>query len=906
MHRRSALPALLLLAGCSFDSGSLALGRLIVDGNDAVVGGSGAVELGAGTAHTLTFVLIPAGRAIPAGSRIELVVPPTFDPPQGDEGTVPGFTIASRLDADSNLVSSSPVVVFLDNSDARGPRPLAGTESYVAAVWLETALEPGQRVEIVYGETAAGAIGARASSLARDTFAFELRLDTGAGDVASIGSFPVATVPGAARAVRVFPPSTAAVGGEVNVRVAVFDGVGNAVIDPQTAGDGLRCSWTRADRTSTPFPPEGVALRPGGLLAAPDAVGPWWLRCTHPALKVEVEGVSLFRGAAAEAEATSRTLLWGDLHIHSTVSGDAPASLSPADCYAYARESSGLDFASVSDHDRGGIRTQTLFETSEIAPTNDAYTPGAFVSLLSYEWTDQNPADSATEGGHKIVYYLQGDGSHYCEASTDADCASGSTVPRLYSNAVATSDSSCELWGLLASQESSSNPVITGITFPHHVAASGGPSRAAWSTVPADCGATTGPHIQPIAEIFSEHGNNEGWNGVAPGTIEDPIQCSAELGRTLQVAQEYQWGSSGDKSHLLGVIAATDSHTGRPGQDPIPAPDSSGKAAGSGVKCSSSDEYRWREGGLSAVWVDTSDGADAHDRALLYQSLQQRQAYATSGSRISLDYSLEDTVGETTTTVDQGGHRLSGGSDNDDPEYGISSSADRTTSLRLVDICPGTADASLESVRVLRGNGTPGVSSSWAWTEVASFTSFDATTGCLLDGDVPLITAGVRDSAILADGKNVFYVKVKETEQNPIQVTSETNLLRVGVGGTYNDCVLTTGNWLAADYAAQLQADLNSSSCGGAMYRTFTVTYDNVANATPASDFRFRISANGRFQMDNASSTVPEVEATAALIGFAAVDKVSARSYASDDQVQHFSNAEFAWSSPIWVDYTGP
>ena len=74
----------------------------------------------------------------------------------------------------------------------------------------------------------------------------------------------------------------------------------------------------------------------------------------------------------------------------------------------------------------------------------------------------------------------------------------------------------------------------------------------------------------------------------------------------------------------------------------------------------------------------------------------------------------------------------------------------------------------------------------------------------------------------------------------------------------------------------------------------------------PSTDLRFRVSSNGPFFMDNNTAGAdPEAEATAAVLGFATIDRAGATGYWGNDQVQTYENAEFAWSSPIWIDYTG-
>lgn len=958
LRRHGALCAL-MLAGCAPNGlggltsdgiNGIAQTKLTIDG-EVLVEADGVTEIAVGEAHTFHFVLTPIGVALPAGTALEIVVPATFDAPQAGDPTVPGYTTAGRFDAntwylhgDSAADGAEPdgtepdgtaspdaesaeedveVTIYLEDDDITDGADAAihGTEPWVARVELATDLGADEVLEVAYGETTGGAIGARSSFLARDNFAFDLRMDLdGDGAFTGVASYQIATIAGPPAVIRVYPASSGVAGAAVPVRAALFDGLGNATTG---VAEDLACYWHRGDGDSASQahslggPGSSSALL---SVTAPDAAGAWWLQCTHPTVPVVAAGITFVEEAPAPSgdgsvapptigATTGAHLLWGDLHVHSTVSDDAAMySQSPAGCYSYARNSSGLDFASVSDHDRNGIDTQTAFETDEIAAANDAYAPGSFVSILSYEWTDNDPGSTGTEGGHKIVYYHQGDGTYYCESATDPDprCVGGA-VPKLYSNLSTSTDSTCELWSSLANDAATTVPAVSAFTIPHHVATNGSPPRTAWTTVPADCGGAVTQRIQPIVELFSEHGSGEGWNGAQGATIEDPLGCAADLTRTVQEAQEYRWGAAGTKSSLLGVIGASDAHSGRPGTDSIPQLDTTAQGNyGVGVKCNSSLNYRWREAGLSALWVDAADLTDAHDRSKIYTSLQQRRTYATSGSRITLSYFLKDITSVGTTILDQGGFPLSGSLNQDDPEYDITTATDHNTSLELENICPGSVGAALESVVVIRGTGQPGNPGSWAWNAVATYTSFDAATGCLLNQSVPLISAGVRQSSALAIGKNQYYVKVKEVPRAPVGITADRNLLRVGTSLTsLKNCALTTGEWAAPAYAARLQSDLNAPSCGGLMGRTFTVTYDNIGNGNFASDFRLKVTANANFAMDNANTSIPEVELTASAIGFARADKSGAKTYTTDDQVQNLFNSEFAWSSPVWIDYTG-
>ena len=115
---------------------------------------------------------------------------------------------------------------------------------------------------------------------------------------------------------------------------------------------------------------------------------------------------------------------------------------------------------------------------------------------------------------------------------------------------------------------------------------------------------------QKVVEVFSKHGAND-----VPGTIQPIKGLIAE--RVVEAALG-RWLTTGDAGYKLGIVGGTDDHRGRPG----------------GVtdhSAPSSDELPYG-GALTAVY------AKKLTRAAVYDAIQGRYCYATSGPRIKLQF----------------------------------------------------------------------------------------------------------------------------------------------------------------------------------------------------------------------------------------------------------------------------
>jgi len=198
-------------------------------------------------------------------------------------------------------------------------------------------------------------------------------------------------------------------------------------------------------------------------------------------------------------------LYFGDIHGHSRLSDGTGT---PEDYYRYARDLSGLDIASLTDHsDYGTIQIEGEPWERIKKAANDANQPGEFVTFSAFEWTNW-------VYGHRNVYYRDGDGPIFRSFDEHSD------IPQ-------------ELWKLLEPYEA--------MTIAHHVG--GGPIRTDWSIPP-------GP-MEWLVEVSSIHGSSEYYRGER--CIYKPVE-----GAFVRDALS--------KGYHLGIIASGDTHDGHPGK----------------------------------------------------------------------------------------------------------------------------------------------------------------------------------------------------------------------------------------------------------------------------------------------------------------------------------------------------
>lgn len=368
-------------------------------------------------------------------------------------------------------------------------------------------LEAGERVYVTYG---ASPIGARVDEFAERGSQFWFSSDGDADGLRKFLANPptVDILPNEPARLVLVAPTTLIPGESFEALISVVDQLGNAEF-PYTgrvtlnAPDGIDLpdfvDFAADDRGHKRV--AGLAQRAGvyRITASAQAKAP------QHALRVDSNPIVVKEGIAR--------VRWADLHGHSQLSDGTGT---PEDFFRYARNTAGLDIASLTDHDHWGIEALDtnawMWET--IRKTVKAHNePEQFITLLGYEWT------SWLHGHRHVLYFNDGDESQ--------------DEGKIYSSMDPAYENPAQLWEALKGQEA--------MTFAHHSA--GGPVSTNW-WYPPD------PILEPITEIVSVHGSSEAPD--APSAIYNPVQ-----GNFIQDVLR--------AGYRFGFVGSGDSHDGHPG-----------------------------------------------------------------------------------------------------------------------------------------------------------------------------------------------------------------------------------------------------------------------------------------------------------------------------------------------------
>ncbi len=439
-------------------------------------GGPRTVVAGSTERFELGFEVGPLG--IAEGGALHFLPSPFWgwSPPQSEVEAAPGFT-----------------EVQLDVPGVRlEPRSAGGQLTWTVR---GGSLPAGAVVRWQYG---VGEAGARVDRFAERDAALWAAVDGDGDGVRQVVAQPaVVTVePGEVVGLYATLPSTAEPGVPIQLTVAALDTVGNA-------GRGLSGPVAlRLPETVTG--PASLTLSDAGTAVAELVVN------APGVVHIELEGPDglVGRSNPVVCRAGIEPILWGDLQIHSGLSDGTGV---PADLYRYARDVAGLDVAALTDHDHWGMRfldQTSAWQQQLVTATDAAHTPGQFVALHGYEWTNW-------VSGHRHVLGF------------DAE-----PLP-IRSSLDPNYDTPGELWASLRGQ--------AALTVAHHSA--GGPVAIDWSIRPD-------PVLEPVTEIASVHGQSESPD--SPGIIADAVPGNFVIDQLRAGVR-------------LGFVGSTDGHDGHPG-----------------------------------------------------------------------------------------------------------------------------------------------------------------------------------------------------------------------------------------------------------------------------------------------------------------------------------------------------
>ncbi len=606
------------------------------------------------------------------------------------------------------------------------------------------------------------------------------------------------------------------------------------------------------------FPAFSTALLVAGYLALPG--------CTPPdPLDADPAPTATLEEAARRAGIPSNIHpLWGDIHAHSNISADAPDSVSPIEMYEEMRDQAGLDFGAVTDHDMdlGGWRWQATKIAANGAncegPRQADSCPGGrhFVSLLGYEWTSHLH-------GHRQVLLYQDAGRPW---QTSYELTGDASIPML-GNHQPGSATPCDLWG---SYDALTNGSITNfdlLTIAHHPAqVDGFPPRIDWDQAPQLCDTPYPASYQPLVEVFSRHGNSEFSGMTFPD--DDPVGCREAAGEGATVREALaMWDDEGAPIHRMGLVGSGDSHDGRPGRDAEEAARveacPSTPLDGEGVEWGG-DAVRIEQTGLVCAYVQASTREQAVSRGRIFDALEDRFTYATTGARITLWTEIAVTTGD-------GGTRWS--------RMGQETTLDTAAGEGAVArIHVEKDDEDLERVSLLWLDPATG---DWEVCEE------------WMDPPSPLDVMADVGQDCSSEGWNAYYVKVEQApaRAGAFLVGVEHNGIAFSHDGASYTAELTQG-WYDGPEALAAEAELamNELVPGDDL---FVVSYD------PASR-TFSFNADEPFGLLWSSGADP----AAVLMGFDEEDDLEAQAHRSDFALPAagWTEREMAWSSPIWVE----
>ena len=309
----------------------------------------------------------------------------------GEKGVAQGGTIKIYTEADSDRatpqVDDPKGLDYLTVSGPKEARIGVLIQSMMALVLTVNgrALEPGEQVEVTYGDQSEGGGGYRSQTFAEKQHFFWVAVDAGDGVAVTLPEPPyVSIVGGEAVTLTVNAPSVVVVGQSFRVQVKAEDAWGNPAMPYRgtvnLSADGLRISEARVNFAEA----DGGVRWIDGCVAEREGIHR--IRATDGTLTVASNPISC-RETAPEF-----SLYWGDSH-----GGQVAMAEKIKDFFGYARDVAAIHFAGYQRNDHVlTTRDWTIQQEAE----REYDQPGRFVALPGFEWSAQT-----VRGGHHNVYF---------------------------------------------------------------------------------------------------------------------------------------------------------------------------------------------------------------------------------------------------------------------------------------------------------------------------------------------------------------------------------------------------------------------------------------------------------------------------------------------------------------------
>ena len=430
--------------------------------------------------------------------------------------TLPGYTSITVSRPGSKILFSKDGYRYTEDNAGADPSKKYDQELVELIRWRRLvfltvageALQPGDVITIVFGDTVSGSAGAVTAAKAGPV-EFSVAVDPdGRHLYHPIEVSPkLNVVSDAACELIVTADTNAVVGKAVAVTVVARDKFDNVV---ESYEGGLSLSATgngiiKPDNYTFRLDDSGVHCFKDALVLG--EAGVQSVTVVDPANGLEAKS----NPVRVTEKARKYSIFWGDIHGHSEVSIDARGSLEQY--FTYARDVAKLDFSAVTDHDSQlevgtvNVAVRTEAEWEKIKKVTGSFNKEhAFVTFYGYEFS------RSTDGtGHRNVYYLKDNQPLYNSFDPETNTIS-------------------KLWSKLA--DSAGEAMIV----PHlHAGAN-------WDL--------HNPKLERLLEVYSEHGNFEYYGCPRKGrkSIQD---------NNVQTALA--------KGFKFGLVASSDDHVGQPG-----------------------------------------------------------------------------------------------------------------------------------------------------------------------------------------------------------------------------------------------------------------------------------------------------------------------------------------------------